>query len=88
MYVLSLTDENNFNLVIVGGVLYCCANLVEKMHMFCQQYVCVITSLSFHYLPLGIQFTYIKFVHNFNQREYNKMCMHHTQLHISPLYFY
>lgn len=56
-YVLSLTDENNFDLVCVGRVLNLWTDPGEKMYMFSQKYVCVIVSVSFHYLPLAIQFT-------------------------------
>lgn len=47
-YALSVTDENKFDLVSVGRVLYLWANLVEKMYMFSQKYVCIITSVFFH----------------------------------------
>jgi len=47
-YVLSLTDENNFDLVCLGRVLNLWADLGEEMYMFCQKYVCVIASVSFY----------------------------------------
>ena len=48
-YVLSLTDENNFDLASVGRVLYSYADLMKIMYMFCQKCVCVIVSfISFH----------------------------------------